>query len=57
MALRFLQTEMHGDTSRWGRRAVVKHEARRLRRRNDRRTAVDGLCEATAGSHTKPHAK
>ncbi len=47
MAYQRLKTEMKGDTSRWGRRAPIKHAADRLRREADKRASAEGVRAAT----------
>jgi hypothetical protein len=41
MAQAKVKTEMKGDTSRWGKRAVIKKAANKRRRRVDRNTCFD----------------
>lgn len=49
MALGRIKTEMHGDTSRWGPRAVIKHAADKLRREADKHAVtVEGAQQIEA---------
>ncbi|HWZ90736.1 MAG TPA: hypothetical protein VNW92_17870 [Polyangiaceae bacterium] len=52
MAYERIKTEMHGDTSRWMRRADAKRAASRLRRVADSKAARDG--ERDAGLRDSP---
>lgn len=52
MAYERMKTEMHGDTSRWGYRADVKHMADRLRRSADKHACAEDMDEPTASPPT-----
>lgn len=41
--LRHLKTEMKGDTSRWGHRAVIKSDASKARRLEDKKCFDEAL--------------